>query len=166
MKHFMTICRKGNSMKNHSIKKCIAIVVTLIVCIILFCSCGSTANLGSESENAHNHTKETYTFERDLAYLYYENIPITNNFGGVIRNENHLMFGVVNPYGTVDNNDDNTNVYGYYDAHTLNVSDRSYVKYTATRIVCDICGSFNDTIVDYDFYLSNEMMSQIGNKGE
>ena len=67
-------------MKNHSMKKCIVIVAALIVFVVLFCSCGSTANLGSESENAHNHTKETYTFERDLVYLYYENVPITNNF--------------------------------------------------------------------------------------
>lgn len=113
----------------------------------------------------HNHITETYTFERELAYAYFEYNPVTNVYGGIKDYSEHFLYGVVNPDGAVENEDDYCESQWYFEEHTLNVSDRSYILYTAQKTTCAECGVIQDQIIDYDFYLSPDMMQKIGNGG-
>ena len=113
----------------------------------------------------HGHVTETYTFERELAYAYFGYNAIKNVYGGIKDYSEHFLYGVVTPDGAVDNEDDYSEPKWYFEEHTLNVSDRSYILYTAQKTTCAECGVIQDQIIDYDFYLSPDMMQKIGNGG-
>lgn len=137
-------------------------VIALLCILVGVTSCA--VNLENEYKD-HNHVTETYTFERELAYAYFETTTRTNAYGGVKGHDEHFLYGVVNPDGAVDNEDDYCEPQWYFEEHTLNVSDRSYVLYTAQKTTCAECGVIQDQIIDYDFYLSPDMMQKIGNGG-
>lgn len=137
----------------------------VIAVLLVLANVASCSVLVINEYKDHGHVTETYTFERELAYAYFEYNPVTNVYGGIKDYSEHFLYGVVNPDGAVENEDDYCEPQWYFEEHTLNVSDRNYILYTAQKTTCAECGVIQDKIIDYDFYLSPDMMQKIGNGG-
>lgn len=131
------------------------------ICIVFAALiCGLFA-VGAFNVQEHNYAYEYYTFERDLAYIYKEKEAKTNNFGAVTGYNEYMSFGVVNPDDSVTNNREYI-AYWYLDSHSLNISDRNYILYTVEKKICTDCNTESESIIDYDFYLTDEMFKNIG----
>lgn len=90
---------------------------------------------------------------KKIAYAYREKEANTGRFGEVLGYDHYIVFGVVNDDGGITECKEQCD-YGYFNVHSLNVSesDYGYIWYTAV----------NGAIADYDFYLTADMMENWG----
>lgn len=135
--------------------KKIFLIVSLILSLFLFSSC---------EYEPDNIVTEHYTFERQIAYIYYNVEEKTNNFGGTIEHDKYLVYGIIEPDGKVTEYKDCVDYYNYKESHTITVSDRDYVLYTVERTINYTDEWYREEVVDYDFYLTEETLKNIGGK--
>lgn len=134
-----------------SIKK-IFLITSLILSLFLFSSC---------EYEPDNIVTEHYTFERQIAYIYYNVEEKTNNFGGTTRHDKYLVYGIIEPDGNVAEYEDYADYYNYSESHTISVSDRDYVLYTVEKTINYTDEWYTEEVIDYDFYLTEETLKNI-----
>lgn len=134
------------------IKKCF-LFVFLMLNLFLLSSCECEPD---------NIVTEQYTFERQIAYIFYNTEERTNNFGGVTGHDTYLIYGVVEPDGKITEYKDCVDYCGYVESHTITVSDRDYVLYTTNKTINYTTEWSKEEVIDYDFYLTEETLKNIG----
>lgn len=126
----------------------------VLFCLVLLM--GVFTGCSNQEDKIEFHYDNTYTFERQLAFAYINTEVDTNRFGGVIGTDSYLVYGVIEPDGSITTYEDYSDRYNYFTEHTLNISraEYSYVLYTANRYVSTDGRYYYDDICDYDFYLT------------
>lgn len=104
---------------------------------------------------------EQYTFERQIAYIYYYTEVDTTRFGDVVGYDKYLVYGIIEPDGNVTEYEDYADYYNYSESHTITFSDRDYVLYTVKRTINYTDEWYKEEIIDYDFYLTEETLKDI-----
>lgn len=140
--------------------KRISLIILVVAFMYILCGC---------SIPDYDYESEFYTVEKDIAFIYFEQRAITNSYGGIKDYDKYIVYGVVNEDGSVTTEEDYCEPAWYFEDHSLNVSEKSYIKYTYEKEICtdpsnnnEIVWTSDYSLVDFDFYISSEMMNRIG----
>lgn len=114
---------------------------------MVLCSCGSDTDTTPEP------TPAPYSYAVKIAYAYKEREANTTRFGEITSYKTYIVYGLLYDNGEVIENRERWSS-GWNAIHTMNVSQSEYSYLWVT--------AQNGAVIDYDFYLTPDMLQNLG----
>lgn len=129
------------------LKKFFGVVCTLLIAVSVLCSCGSDTSTQPEPAS------EPYSYAVKIAYAYKEREANTTRFGEITSYKTYIVYGLLYDNGEVIENRERCSP-GWNEIHSMNVSQSEYSYLWVT--------AQNGAVIDYDFYLTPDMLQNLG----
>lgn len=120
----------------------------LMFVLTFLCSCGS------EEAGQPEPTPAPYAYAVKIAYAYKEREAITTRFGEIVSYDTYLVYGLLHEDGRVTETRELCDYYYWDDLHSINISQS---EYSYLWVVAQ-----DGKVLDYDFYLTSDMLENIG----